>query len=334
MNKRLFGTHPEGEEIYIYTLTDGMASVEIMNYGASVVSIKPFGDLDVAGGFDALEDYLASGSNQGAIMGRVTNRIAGAKFVLNGKEYHLTADSKGNCLHGGVGFQRKVWKVENVTDNSITLSHTSPDGDNGFPATVNVTVTYTLQDSALIISYSATPDGDTPINLTNHTYFNLDGFGGDIKNHTMQVWADTYTEVDATLLPNGNHPSVKGTPFDLKEPRIVGDMVNEEFRGYDHNVILSPTTFKEWAGVNLGLGARCENSTTILNVYTDQPCMQLYTGQYLGTGPDFKGGIKPIPFAGLCFEAQIEPDAVNRGEGIYSKGEEYKQTTVYEFIKK
>lgn len=334
MNKRLFGTLPSGEEVYIYTLKDGDASAEIMTFGATVVSLRPFGDIDVAGGFDTLEDYLASGSNQGAIMGRVTNRIAGARFTLNGREYHLTADSKGNCLHGGVGFQRKLWEVEEATDSSITLSHHSPDGDNGFPSSVDVKVTYTLVRSSLVISYTAVPDGDTPINLTNHTYFNLDGFGGDIKNHTMQVWADTYTEVDEHLLPNGNHPSVAGTPLDLKTPRLLDDIIRGEFKGYDHNVILSPTTFKEWKGVDLGLGAKAENEKMILNVYTDQPCMQLYSGQYLGTGPLFKNGVKPIPLAGLCFEAQIEPDAVNRGFGIYSKGDTYNQLTVYEFIRK
>ena len=334
MNKRLFGRLPSCENVYIYRLTDGSATAEIMEYGAAIVSFCPFGDVDVVGGFDTLESYTRDNSNQGAIVGRVANRIANARFELNGKTYQLADNDNGNCLYGGVGFQHRLWKGIDYTENSITLCYLSPDGEDGFPCNLSVEVTYTLKNNSIIISYKAVPDGATPIALTNHAFFNLDGFGGDIKEHTVQIWADSYSEVNDKLIPTGNHPNVIGTPLDLRLPKKVGEDFSPAFDGYDHNMILFPKFHKEFNNKKIGLAARVENQKMIMQVYTDQPGLQFYTGNFLGNGPDFKGNIPQIRQGALCLEAQTEPNCINHGEGIYEKGQVYKQLTVYEFISK
>ena len=334
MDKRLFGKLPNGEDVYIYRLTDGTATAEIMEYGAAIVSLCPFGDVDVVGGFDTLEAYTQDTSNQGAIVGRVANRIENARFEIDGKVYLLADNDNGNCLHGGVGFQHRLWKVVDYTENSITLSYFSPDGEDGFPCNLSVEVTYTLKNNSIIISYKAVPDGATPIALTNHAFFNLDGFGGDIKEHTVQIWADSYSEVNDKLIPTGNHPNVIGTPLDLRLPKKVGEDFSPAFDGYDHNMILFPKFHKEFNNKKIGLAARVENQKMIMQVYTDQPGLQFYTGNFRGNGPDFKGGIPQIRQGALCLEAQAEPNCINYGEGIYEKGQVYKQLTVYEFIAK
>ena len=334
MGKRLFGKLPNGEDVYIYQLTDGTTRAEIMEYGAAIVSLYPFGDVDIVGGFDTLEAYTQDTSNQGAIVGRVANRIENARFEIDGKVYLLVDNDNGNCLHGGVGFQHRLWKVVDYTENSITLSYFSPDGEDGFPSNLSVEVTYTLKNNSIIISYKAVPDGATPIALTNHAFFNLDGFSGDIKEHTVQIWADSYSEVNDTLIPTGNHPNVIGTPLDLRLPKKVSEDFSPTFDGYDHNMILFPRSHKEFNNKIIGLAARVENQKMIMQVYTDQPGLQFYTGNFLGNGPDFKGGIPQIRQGALCLEAQAEPNCINHGEGIYEKGQVYKQLTVYEFIAK
>ena len=334
MDKRLFGKLPNGEDVYIYRLTDGTATAEIMEYGAAIVSLCPFGELDVVGGFDTLEAYTQDTSNQGAIVGRVANRIENARFEIDGKVYLLADNDNGNCLHGGVGFQHRLWKVTNYTENSITLYYLSPDGEDGFPSNLSVEVTYKLENHSIIISYKAVPDGDTPIALTNHAFFNLDGLGGDIKEHTVQIWADSYSEVNDKLIPTGNHPNVIGTPLDLRLPKKVGEDFSPAFDGYDHNMILFPKFHKEFNNKKIGLAARVENQKMIMQVYTDQPGLQFYTGNFLGNGPDFKGSIPQIRQGALCLEAQTEPNCINHGEGIYEKDQVYKQLTVYEFINK
>lgn len=334
MDKRLFGKLPNGEDVYIYRLTDGTTTAEIMEYGAAIVSLCPFGDVDIVGGFDTLEAYTQDTSNQGAIVGRVANRIENACFEIGGKTYQLADNDNGNCLHGGVGFQHRLWKVVDYTESSITLCYLSPDGEDGFPCNLSVEVTYTLKNHSIIISYKATPEGTTPIALTNHAFFNLDGFGGDIKEHTVQIWADSYSEVNDKLIPTGNHPNVIGTPLDLRLPKKVGEDFSPTFDGYDHNMILFPKFHKEFNNKKIGLASRVENQKMIMQVYTDQPGLQFYTGNFLGNGPDFKGNIPQIRQGALCLEAQTEPNCINHGEGIYEKGQVYKQLTVYEFIAK
>ncbi len=334
MSKKLFGKLPGGEEVYVYQISNGSFTAEIMEYGATIISLRPFGNVDVLGGFDTLEQYIVDSSNQGTVIGRVANRVKNAQFEMDGKVYQLIANDNGNCLHSGIGFRHKLWKVTALSDNSITFSYRSPDGEDGFPASLAVEVAYTVKDGALLISYNAVPDGATPIALTNHAYFNLDGFGGTIKDHTIQIWADRYTEVDDKLIPTGNRPSVSGTPFELRTPKKIGTDFSAEFVGYDHNMVLAPDTYKEFNGQKLGLAVRLENAAMAMQMYTDQPGVQFYTGNFLGDGPDFKNGTAQIRHGGLCLEAQTEPDCINHGEAIYKAGEVYKQLTVYEFTAK
>ena len=256
---------------------------------------------------------------------------------MDGAVYMLPDNDNGNCLHGGCGFDYRIWTVESHSNDAITLSYYSPDGEEGFPAGVAVEVTYTLVGATLIISYKATPDGKTPIALTNHAYFNLDGFGGTIKEHTIQIYADSCTEVDDKLIPNGNRPDVKGTPFDLREPHKIGERFSESFDGYDHNFVLCPEIFKEFNNSSLGLAAVVEGENLKISVYTDQPGIQFYTANFLKQmAPEhlFHGGITPIKHGAFCLEAQTEPNCIKHGIGFYEAGEVYTQTTVYEVERK
>jgi len=329
MDKFLFGKLPTGEEIFYCVLKTSEAEVRIMTRGAAILSFK-YNETDIVGGFDTLDDYLADTSHQGALIGRVANRIENASFILNGKVYELPKNDNQNCLHGGDGFDHRVFKFTEITGNTATLEYISPDGEEGFPSMLFVRVKYTLSGSSLIIEYTAIPEGDTPIALTNHSYFNLDGFGGTIENHVAEIFANSYTEVDDQLIPNGIRPSVSGTPFDFLTPHRIGERVSSEFIGYDHNFILSPSVYKNFVDKNLALAARVSGKNITMSVYTDQPGLQFYIGNFLGSGPDFKGGKKQIFHGAFCMEAQTEPNCINHGIGIYHKGDIYTQTTVYE----
>ena len=332
MSKKLFGIMPRGEEVSLYTLENADTKVTFTDYGAAIVSFEVFGK-DVIGGFDTLSDYLTDDSHQGATIGRVANRVGGAKFTMDGKEYHITENDNGNCLHGGVGFDFKIWSVKEYDDAKITFEYTSLDGEEGFPSRLDVEVSYILSGTEIIIDYKATPDGKTPISLTNHSYFNLDGFGGDILGHTLTIYADRYTKVGEDLIPTGERPAVNGTPFDFRVPHKIGERIADTEGGYDHNYILCPEIYREYLEKALGLVASITNNTLTLNVYTDQPGIQFYTGNFLGSGCDFKGGIKQIKHGAFCLEAQIEPNSINHGIGFYDKGDIYTQTTVYEIIR-
>ena len=335
MEKSLFGKYDD-KEVYLYTLKNDVATLKIMTKGATVVSFKTFGT-EIIGGFDSFDGYLADTSNQGAIIGRVANRIEDATFTMDGAIYMLPANNNGNCLHGGRGFNERMWEVLSASDNEITLSYFSPDGEEGFPAELSVEVTYTLIDATLVINYKATPDGKTPIALTNHSYFNLDGFGDTVLNHTAVIYADRYTDVDERLIPNGKRPEVAGTAFDFRTPRKIGERFSDGLDGYDHNYILSPTLFKTFLGKEVGLGAVVEGERLKMSVYTDQPGVQFYTANFLKKrAPEhiFHGGINPIKHGGFCLEAGTEPNCINHGIGFYDAGEVYTQTTVYQVEEK
>ena len=333
MKKELFGILPNGTEIYEYTLTNGKAVCRIMNLGAAILSFQPFGEENVIGGFDTLDGYLQDDSNQGLIIGRVANRVKNAVFEMEGWEYHLIANDNGNCLHSGIGYGHRVWQVKDVTEHTITLTYHSPAMEDGFPASLDVEVTYTLENNALQIDYTAVPDGKTPIVLTNHAYFNLDGFGGTVDNHAVQIFANRYTAVDDTLIPTGHRPLVEGTGFDFRTPRTLGNQQGD-FQEVDHNLVLSPTTFKEFGKQALGLAAVVTNGTLTMNMYTDQPGVQFYTGNFLGNGPAFAGNKPQVQHGGFCLEAQTEPNCITHGKAIYQKGQTYTQRTVYEFAQK
>ena len=334
MKREIFGKLASGEEIEIVTLENGDAKIKIMTRGATIVSFNTFG-VEVIGGYDRLEDYLADkGSYQGATVGRVANRIGDAQFSMDGAIYMVTANDNGNCLHGGSGFSFKMWNIEDMTEDSVTMSYHSADGEEGFPAAVEVKVKFTLCGAAVIIEYEAIPDGKTPIALTNHSYFNLDGFGGLIDNHVATIYADSYTEVGENLIPTGVRPSVDGGAFDFRTPKKIGEDFERNLDGYDHNFILCPKIYKEFGEKHLPLGASVTNGSLMLNVYTDQPGLQFYTGNFLAGGPNFRGDVKKIKHGAFCLEAQTEPNCINHGIGFYDAGETYKQITVYEIVRK
>ena len=332
MSKELFGIMPDGREVFTYTLKTDDCIAKVTDYGATLLSLEVFG-VDVVGGFDTLEAYMTDDSHQGATIGRVANRIEGARFMMDGKEYRVTQNDNGNCLHGGCGFDFKAWSVSEYDGQKIVFEYTSKDGEEGFPARLDVTVAYILSGSELIIDYKAVPHGKTPVSLTNHAYFNLDGLGSDILGHTLTVHAEEYTAVNSQLIPSGERPCVKGTPFDFTSPKRIGDRIDDTDGGYDHNFILEPTEYGEYLGKRLGLAAEVTGKKIGMRVYTDQPGIQFYTGNFLGTGHDFKGGIRQVKHGALCLEAQTEPNSINHGIGFYSKGEIYTQTTVYSVYK-
>jgi aldose 1-epimerase len=335
MEKTFFGTLPTGEGVHLYTLKSATASLSLIDYGAKIQSFNVYGR-EIVGGFDTLGGYLKDTSHQGATIGRVANRIGGARFEMDGETYFVTENNNGNCLHGGVGFDYRMWELSDSGENFVSFSYVSKDGEEGFPASVSVTVTFTLTDATVIIDYKAVPDGKTPIALTNHSYFNLDGFGDTIDNHVAIIYADRYTEVDDNLIPNGNRPHVEGTEFDFRTPHKIGERVGGDFIEYDHNFVLCASTYADFSGTSLPLAATVSSSDLKLSVYTDQPGVQFYIGNFLGSSPDapdFRGGIKPIVHGAFCLEAQTEPDCISHGIGFYGKDEVYTQKTVYKVEK-
>ena len=333
MLRENFGKMKNGETVEIVTLKNDLAELKVMTRGATIVSFKTYG-VSIVGGYDSIEDYEAdAGSYQGASVGRVANRIGNASFTMDGAIYMVTENDNGNCLHGGVGFNVKNWKIEDLTENSVTVSYLSPDGEDGFPSSLFVKVTYTLADAAVIIYHQGIPDGKTPIALTNHSYFNLDGFGGVIDEHIATIYANSYTDVDEKLIPNGNRPCVEGTAFDFRTPKMIGEDFGKKVDGYDHNFILCPDFSSKYENYNLPLVASVTNKKLTLNVYTDQPGIQFYTGNFLGGKPDFRGGAKKIKHGAFCLETQTEPNCINGGIGFYDLGDIYEHTTVYEVKK-
>ncbi|MBQ3016836.1 MAG: galactose mutarotase [Clostridia bacterium] len=328
MEKKLYGVLPTGEEVYLYSLKNDSALVNIMTRGATIVNFKAFGT-DIVGGFDKLETYLQETSHQGAVIGRVANRIGDAKFTMDGVTYNLPKNDGENCLHGGDGFDHKLWTVTDYTENSITLEYYSKDGEEGFPSGLAVKVTYKLEGASLLIDYVAIPEGKTPIALTNHAYFNLNGFGGTIEDHIAVIYADRYTDVNENLIPNGNRPAVEGTPFDFKTPHKIGERCGADFIGYDHNFILSPVKSDVVFGKELPLIAEVKGDNLGMKVYTDQPGVQFYIGNFLGKGPDFRNNTKQVFHGAFCLETQTEPDCINHGIGFYDKGDVYTHTVVY-----
>ena len=333
MIREIFGKTKSGDDVEIITLENDIAELKIMTRGATIVSFKTFG-VDIVGGYDKIEDYETdTGSYQGATVGRVANRIGDASFTMDGAIYMVTDNDNGNCLHGGDGFSFKLWNIEEMTKNSVTFSYFSADGEEGFPSGLLTKVKFTLRDATVIIEYEATPDGKTPIALTNHSYFNLDGFGGVIDNHIATIWADRYTKVDDKLIPTGEKTLVEGTPYNFRCPKKIGEDFGKKVDGYDHNFVLCPEISSKFEEKQVPLAASVTNGKLALNVYTDQPGVQFYTGNFLEGAPDFRGGVKKIKHGAFCLEAQTEPNCINHGIGFYDAGEVYRQITVYEVKK-
>lgn len=326
MKVQCFGTLADGTEVLQYTLKTETCEVRILNLGG-IITDYIFEGRNIVCGFDTLDDYLADTTYQGALVGRVANRIAGAKFSLNGKTYQLSVNEGPNSHHGGkVGFSRRLFRVLSAEDTALVLSLFSPDGEEGYPGNLTVKVTYTLSAASLTIHYEATSDADTPLSLTSHAYFNLDRVGTSVLDYKATILADRYSALDSTLIPTGERPSVEGTEFDLRRARRIGDKVG----GFDNNFILSKNAdFRRPS-----LAAIVENDVLSLSLYTTQPCLQLYTACAMEGGPAFRGGVEKKKHTAFCLEAQAEPNAVNRGEGILRAGEIYDHTTVYHLEKK
>jgi aldose 1-epimerase len=346
--KTSFGKTADGKPVDLYLLKNkNGVEVAITTYGGAVVSLKVpdrNGKLgDVALGYDSLEGYENDRAYLGAIVGRYANRIAHAQFSLDGKTYTLAKNNGDNSLHGGIkGFNKKVWTAKAIPgkdDQSLELSYLSKDGEEGFPGNLKVTVTYMLMDSnKLRIEYSATTDKKTVVNLTNHSYFNLAGAGsGDILGHILQIEADKFTPVNSGLIPTGELRDVTGTPFDFRKPTAIGariDSDDEQIKlggGYDHNFVL-----RRKAGDPISLAARVVEpaSGRILEVWTTEPGVQFYTGNFLDGSAHGKGGVAYAKRSAFCLETQHFPDSPNQPKFpsvVLSPGEHYHTTTIYKF---
>ncbi len=331
--------------ISAYTLVNanGM-KVKILTYGGIVSEIwvpdKEGKLADVVLGHSSVRGYMAGHPYFGAITGRVANRIAKGKFTLDGKEFTLATNNGPNALHGGKkGFDKVIWKAERdlSADKGLVLrlTYTSPDGEEGYPGTLKTVVTYTvpLTKNELRIDYSATTDKATPVNLTNHSYFNLAGHDkGDILGHEIQIFADKFTPTDDTLIPTGKIEPVKGTPFDLTQPTPIGKKIGEikgEPGGYDPNYVL-----RDGKGERLAARVVEPSSGRKLEVYTTEPGLQFYTGNFLDGKDIGKNSAVYKKHAGFCLETQHFPDSVNQKDFpsvILKPGDTYSQKTSYVF---
>ncbi len=353
LTKTAFGQTPDGQTADLYTLTNqnGM-KVQITNYGGIVTSIvvpdKNGQFEDVALGYDNLADYIKDSPYFGALIGRYGNRIAGGKFTLDGKEYKLFVNNGPNALHGGKkGFDKVLWKAEPIQSGAagdrdivgLKLTYLSKDMEEGYPGNLNVTVWYFLtRDNELQIKYEAATDKPTVVNLTNHSYFNLAGAGeGDVLGHVMMLNADRFLPVDKTLIPTGELRKVKGTPFDFTTPTPIGKNIkadDEQVKfgnGWDHAWVLNQKKPGE-----LTLAARVvePDSGRMMEMYTTEPAVQFYSGNFLNGSNVGKGG-KAYKFRyGFCLEAEHYPDSPNQPKfpsTVLRPGETYKQTTIYKF---
>ncbi len=328
-----------------YTLTNSKGmTVKVITYGGIITEVHvpdAKGKFeDVVLGCDSLEGYLAGHPYFGAITGRVANRIAKGKFTLDGKDYKLAVNNGPNALHGGVkGFDKQVWKAKTIGPDKngvgVELTYRSPDGEEGYPGNLDVAVTYLLTNqNELKIEYKATTDKATPVNLTNHSYFNLASHSaGSIFDHVLQINAAKYTPTDDTLIPTGEIKPVKGTPFDFTTPKAIGARIKElksDPPGYDLNYVLDSE------GKKLALAATVTEpkSGRVLEMYTTEPGVQFYTGNFLDGKTKAKGKAKYDQYAAFCLEAQHFPDSVNQKNFpsvVLKPGDTYTQTTVYKF---
>lgn len=342
-----FDTTLDGKKVSLYTLknTKGMQAA-ITNWGARVVSLivpdKTGKPTDVIIGFDNIKDFLSTTTDPyyGAIIGRYGNRIAKAKFSIDGTVYTLAANNGPNSLHGGPkGFQAQVWDAKPIGENSLELTYVSADGEEGFPGKLNVKVTYTLtDDNEVKIDYEATTDKKTICNLTNHAYFNLNGPGsGTINNHLLMINADLYTPVDVTLIPTGKNEKVAGTPFDFRSETAIGvhvnDTTNEQIKngaGFDHNFVLNANT---GTGLNHAAHVIGDKSGIMMEVSTTEPGLQFYGGNFM-TGKNKSKGATDDHRSAFCLETQHFPDSPNQPgfpSTLLEPGKVYKTSSVYKF---
>jgi aldose 1-epimerase len=335
----------DGKEVYLYTLQNKAgAQARITNYGAIVVSLLvpdkngTFGDIVL--GYDSLASYVKATPYFGAVVGRFANRIGKGRFTLNGTEYVLALNDGPNTLHGGTkGFDKVVWTADDSsTGASLALSYLSRDGEEGYPGNLSVRLVYTLTDSnALRIDYTATTDKPTVLNLSHHSYFNLSGpAGGSILDHELMLNADRFTPIDAGLIPTGKIRAVEGTPMDFRASTAIGSRIglaDEQLRlgrGYDHNWVLT----REGNGLSLAARVTEQSSGRIMEVWTTEPGIQFYSGNFLDGTNIGKGGTAYPYRSGFCLETQHFPDSPNKPQfpsTVLNPGDTYASTTVYKF---
>lgn len=332
ISERHFGT-TEGQEVSLYTLTNELGfEVSITNFGGAVVSLKAPDRhgvfADVVLGYDTLEEYVQNPRYFGGLIGRHANRIGLGKFSLAGSEFQLTQNNGVNHLHGGAkGFDKRVWKVIDHTSN-LKLEYFSSDGEEGYPGNLTAQVIYSLSENELRIDYEATTDRETIVNLTNHSYFNLAG-DGDILGHELTLPADAFTPVSEQLIPSGEIKSVADTPMDFRRGKPIGTDL-EAAGGYDHNFVLS-----NFDG-SLRPAARLyePGSGRVLEIFTTEPGMQFYSGNFLDGSLSGKGGMVYHKYTGLCLEPQHFPDAPNHPNfpsTVLRPGETYRHVSRYRF---
>ena len=343
LDPQQFEANIDGKQTHLYTLTNknGM-EVCITNFGGRIVSVnlndKNGTPRDVVLAFDNINDYLTNASDFGASIGRYANRIAGAKFEIDGTVYNLLANDGDNCLHGGPqGWQYKVFDGKQLSDTQVQLTLDSPDGDMNFPGNVKVQVNFTLtDDNAIDIKYSATTDKKTVINMTNHSYFNLSGDPTkDNSDHVLFVNADNYTPVNEKLIPLGKIESVKGTPMDFTTPKPIGQDINktdfEQIKlgnGFDHNWVLNT----QGDITQLAAKATCPATGISVEVYTNEPGIQVYAGNFLNGSVKGKHGIAYNKRTAVCLETQHYPDSPNQPQFpsvILEPGQTYNSECIY-----
>ena len=344
-SKKQFERIIDGKQVSLFKLKNTMQSeLYITNYGSRIVSLlvkdKDGQMTDVVVGFDSLDGYLkATEVYHGATIGRFANRIAKGKFHIDDKEYQLNVNNDPNHLHGGPnGFHTKIWDVDDVQENSVALSYISPDGEEDYPGKLHVKTRFTLSDeNEVIIEYKATPDAETILNLTNHAYFNLNGQGnGPILKHLLQINAGFFTPVDKTLIPTGILEPVDRTPFDFRTAETIGSRINDDHiqlrygNGYDHNYVINRKTDE----ITFTARVEADRSGIIMDVFTDQPGVQFYTGNFMSGENIIKGHVPDDFRTAFCLETQHFPDAPNQSQfpsTFLKPGKTFISSTIYKF---
>lgn len=340
IKKQAFGKAEDGISVDLYTLTNANGlKANIITYGGIVTSLQipdrngKFADIVL--GCDSVDDYAKRSPFFGAIIGRYANRIAKGKFTLDCVEYKLATNNGPNHLHGGVkGFDKVLWKAKPMQTKegpALKLTYLSRDGEEGYPGNLSCTVVYTLtNDNELKVSYEATTDKATVINLTHHSYFNLAGHNsGDVLGHEMQIFADHFTPVDDVQIPTGEIKPVKGTPMDFTKPMAIGSRIKEVPGGYDHNYVLNNSD----GSLALAASVYEPKSGRVLEIFTTEPGVQFYTANFLDGSIKGKGAVYN-KHAGLCLEMQHFPDSPNKPDFpsvVLRPGEKYTQLTVHKF---
>ena len=341
-----FEQNINGKETKLYILQNKNIKAAITNYGGRLVSLwapdKNANMTDVVEGFDSLQQYINSTEPYfGATIGRYGNRIAKGKFKIDGTEYSSSINNPPNMLHGGKnGFQSQVFDAKQTGDTALELTYLSKDGEEGFPGNLNVKVTYTLtNDNELQLNYEATTNKKTVVNLTNHAFWNLNGEGGGtILNHTLWINADSFTPVDATLIPTGKIETVKGTPFDFTTPTQIGERIDtnnnaqlKNGKGYDHNYVLNA---KKGSGLHHAATVTGDQSGIQMDIYTQEPGLQFYSGNFMQSKNVMKGGKKDDFRTAFALETQHFPNSPNEPSfpsTILEPGKKYQTKSIYKF---